>query len=58
MHLNDSDFEADLILESTKAFGADMGPKDAYQTRRMIERRAEIKRLRELLEDPTFIDFD
>jgi len=58
MHIQDSDFDLDLIPEPAAAMRADEAvPRDAYQVRRMIERRAELKRLRDLLGDQDFNDF-
>jgi hypothetical protein len=59
MHIQDSDFDLDLISELAGAMGVDEPiPRDAYQVRRMIERRVELKRLRDLLGDPEFNDLE
>jgi len=59
MHIQDSDFDLDPIPEPAAAMRTDEPvPRDAYQVRRMIERRVEIKRLRDLLGDPEFNDLE
>ena len=59
MQIQDSDFDLDLISEPAGAMVADAPiPRDAYQVRRMIERRAELRRLRDLLGDPEFNDLE
>ena len=61
MQVQDPESEFDLGVEPRIAVAmeaADNTPRDAYQVRRLIERRAELRRLRELLEEPDLEDFD
>jgi hypothetical protein len=58
MQIQDSDFDLDVVPESPVTIAHDPAPRDAYQVRRLIERRAELKRLRELLGEPELGDFD
>lgn len=59
MLIQDSEYELELIPEPTKAFNLiESRPRDAYQIRRIIERHAEIKQLRDLLGDPDFNDLE
>ena len=59
MHIQDSDFDIDLVSEPIKSSSTDEPVlRDAYQIRRMIERLSEIKQLRALLGDPEFNDFE
>lgn len=58
MLIHDSEYDLDLIPEPAKPGLDSSKPRDAYQIRRMIERHAEIKQLRDLLGDPDFNDLD
>jgi hypothetical protein len=65
MQLQDTDFELDplpdpalVASESEPSRSGGPAARDACQVRRMIERRAELKRLRELLDEPDLSDFD
>lgn len=59
MLIQDSEYELEFIPEPKRTFSMiESKPRDAYQIRRTIEKRQEIKRLRDLLGDPDFNDLD
>jgi len=58
MLIHDSEYEMEFILEPVKPVLDEIKPRNANQIRRMIEKRAEIKQLRELLDDSEFNDLD